>query len=89
MGLVFHGYMFILLCMTLTQHSGITYLWSIRGGGITLPWVYVHSAIYENYVVEWCFIDLWSSRGGGVWLVCHGYMCILLYMKLIQCSGVA
>ena len=21
--------------------------------------------------------------------VCHGYMCILLYMKLIQCSGVA
>ena len=22
-------------------------------------------------------------------LVCHGYMCILLYVKLMQCSGVA
>ena len=21
--------------------------------------------------------------------VCHGYMCIVLYMKLVQCSGVA
>ena len=21
--------------------------------------------------------------------VCHGYMCILLYVKLIECSGVA
>ena len=25
----------------------------------------------------------------GVGSVCHGYMCILLYMKLIGCSGVA
>ena len=21
--------------------------------------------------------------------VCHGYMCILLYVKLVQCSGLA
>ena len=21
--------------------------------------------------------------------VCHGYMCVLLYVKLIECSGVA
>ena len=25
-------------------------IWSIRGGGgVSLPWVYVHSAIYETY----------------------------------------
>ena len=23
----------------------------------------------------------------GVGSVCHGYMCILLYVKLLQCSG--
>ena len=46
----------------------------------------MHSAIYETYLVLWCCIDLWLIRGGSV---CHGYMYILLYMKLIQCSGVA
>ena len=25
----------------------------------------------------------------GMGSVCHGYMCILIYMKLMQCSGVA
>ena len=24
-----------------------------------------------------------------MWSVCHGYMYIILYMRLIQCSGVA
>ena len=27
-----------------------------------------------------------NERGMGS--VCHGYMCILLYMKLMQCSGI-
>ena len=49
----------------------------------------MHSAIYETYVVEWCFIDLWSSRRGRVGLVYHEYMSILLYMELMQHSGVA
>ena len=30
-------------------------------------------------------MDLWSIDGGGVCL--HWYLCILLYVKLIQCSG--
>ena len=46
----------------------------------------MHSAIYESYLVLWCCIDLWLIRAGVT--VCHGYMYILLYMKLIQCSGV-
>ena len=49
--------------------------------GVHLPWVDVHSAIYEADWVKQCCIDLWSIGGGGPW-----YMCILLYMKLIWCS---
>ena len=64
-------------------------LWSIRGGGgVHLPWVYLHSAMYETYVVQWCCIDVWLIRG-GVGSVCHGLICILPYVKLMQCSGVA
>ena len=48
--------------------------------------VYVHSTIYETVLVKWCYKDLLSIRG-GVGSICHGYMCILLYMKLIWCSG--
>ena len=43
-----------------------------------MPWVYVHSAIYETYLVQWFSIDL-CSIGEGVVSV-QGYMCILLYM---------
>ena len=37
-----------------------------RGHGVSLPWVYVHSAIYETYLVQWFFRDLWLTGGGGV-----------------------
>ena len=36
-------------------------------GGVNLPWVYVHSAIYDTYLKR--------------------YMCMLLYVKLLWCSG--
>ena len=46
---------------------------------MSLPWVYVHSAICETYVVQWCCIDLWSVRGGcGVslqWVYVHSAIC--------------
>ena len=50
-----------------------------RRGGVNLTWVYVHCAIYETSVV------LWFSRhlcliGGGVGSICHGYICIVLYI---------
>ena len=32
--------------------------------GVSLPWLYVHSAIHENDLVQWSCIDLWSIRGG-------------------------
>ena len=56
-----------------------------RRGEISLPWVYVHFAIYEilchRGVAEiYCQLN-------GVESVCHGYICILLYVKIIWCSG--
>ena len=43
--------------------------------GVHLTWVDVHVKLYS--------IHLWSIGGGGPW-----YMCILLYVQLIQCSGI-
>ena len=44
----------------------------------------MHSAMWETYSVKLCCTDLWSIGGG---YVCLWYMCILLYVKLIWCSG--
>ena len=44
----------------------------------------MHSAICETYLVYWCCIDLWSIGGG---YICLQYMYILLYVKLLWCSG--
>ena len=46
--------------------------------------VYVHSAICETYIMLFHSIDLWSIRG----YICPGYICIVLYVKLICCSGI-
>ena len=50
--------------------------------GVHLTWVYVHPPICETSWVYQCSMDLWSIWGS----ICHGYMCILLYMKLIECN---
>ena len=51
-----------------------------RGWKFILPWVYVHCAIYETYLVQWFSTDLCSIGGGGGGSICHGYMCIVLYI---------
>ena len=51
--------------------------------GVCLPQVDVHSAIYETYFVQRFSRDQWSIGGGSPL-----YICILLYLKLIQCSGI-
>ena len=85
-GSVCHGYMCILLYVKLNGCNGVSWISGQLEGGVNLPWVYVHSSICEAYWVYWCSIDLWSIGGGSI---CHGYMCILLYMKLIGCNGFA
>ena len=54
--------------------------------GVHLPWVHVHSAIYETYWVYQYCMDLWLIGKGSI---CHGYMCILLYVRLMGCNGFA
>ena len=39
-----------------------------RGVGVSLPWVYAHSAICETYLVWWFSTDLCSIGGGGIHL---------------------
>ena len=46
--------------------------------------VYVHSTICETYLVQWYSIDVWMLGGGTM---CLRYMFILLYVKLMWCSG--
>ena len=58
------------------------------GVGKHLPLVCVHSAIYETYLVYCSFPEIYAQLEEGVELVYHGYMCILLYVKLIWCSGI-
>ena len=41
----------------------------------------------SNVISVVVFRDLCSIGGVGIGLVCHGYICILLYVKLIWCSG--
>ena len=52
-----------------------------RWGGVNLPWLYVHCAIYETDLMSWfsqrSMLD-WR-RGGG----------IVLYMKLVWYNGFA
>ena len=36
------------------------------GGGVSLPWVYVHSSICETYLVYWFSRDLCLNGGRGI-----------------------
>ena len=63
-------------------------LCSFGGEGVViLSWVYVHSSICETYLLLKWFSEIYAGLEEGVESVCHGYMCILLYVKLISFSG--
>ena len=53
--------------------------------GVNLPWVYVHCAISAKFCVVVFKASMLNCRGA----ICHGYMCIVLYMKLIWCNSFA
>ena len=52
------------------------------------PWVNVHCAIYELILCNG-FAEIYAQLEEGWELICHGYMCIVLYMKCIWCNGFA
>ena len=52
-------------------------------------WLYGYMCILlysETYWLYWCSMNLWLIEGRSI---CHGYICILWYVKLIGCDGVA
>ena len=57
------------------------------GGGVSLPWIYVYSAIYETVFGVVVFQRSMLNWRWGRGSVCHEYMYILLCRKLIWCSG--
>ena len=77
---------------------------SMLNWGVNLPWVYVHCAIYETFWCN-AFAEIYVTSamrcakcGVAVlkasllnWGVSffHGYMFIVLYMKLMWCNGFA
>ena len=71
-GSICHGYMWILLYMKLIWCNCFPQIWSIGGGGMGS--VCTGVVVFHRSIVNW-------RRGMGS--ICHGYMCILLYMKLI------
>ena len=43
--------------------------------------------LYETYLV-YGFPEIYAQlEEGEMGSICHGYMCIVLYMKLIWCNG--
>ena len=83
-GSISHWYICILLYVWLMGCNGVAQInCHLR---VCLPWIYVHSAICEMNWLYWCSINLWSIGG---WSFCQGYMCIILYMKLIGCNTFA
>ena len=66
-----------LFCVVLFYRSVV----NLRRGTL----VYVHSTICQTYLVQWYSIHLWSTGGG---FICPKYMCILIYVKTIQCSDI-
>ena len=76
--------MCILLYVKFTSCCGIPQFYG-QSEEVHLAFIYVHSSTCKTYLVQWYSIDLWSIGGG---YICPGYMCILLYMKIIWCSGI-
>ena len=53
--------------------------WIGGGGGVSLPWVYVHSSICETYLLyRFSIYPCWIGGGGGVsmpWVYEHSSIC--------------
>ena len=51
-GSICHGYICIVLCMKCIWCNGFPEIHAqLTGGGVNLPWVYMHCAMYETYLV--------------------------------------
>ena len=76
------------ICETDLVYWFSRYLCSIGGGGTSAFGICAFSymsnlfgvVVFQRFMLDWRM---------GMESVCHGYMCILVYVKRILCSGVA
>ena len=77
-GSICNRYMCILLYVKCIWCSGVAWIYDhLRG--VHLPWVCVHCAIYETYLVSWFSTDL-CSIAGGRWGQSAIGICAFCYM---------
>ena len=58
-----------------TKYEELLFLSDILVGASSYMWNWFGVVVFQRFMVDWGY-------------VCHGYMCIFLYVKLIWCSGV-
>ena len=80
-------YLCILLYVKLIQARGLPQMYGQleEGWGMSAQ-VSVHTSIFKTYAVKGSSTDVWSFGGEGE-ICLHWYLCILLYLKCSQCSG--
>ena len=80
-------YVCILLYVKLIQARGLPQMYGqLEEGWGMSALVSVHTSIFKTYAVKGSSTDVWSFGGGGG-ICLHWYLCILLYLKCSQCSG--
>ena len=86
MGSICHRYMWILLYMKLVWCNGFPKIFAGLEEGVGVQSVIGICALCYIYMkLNWCngFPEIYAQLGEGWGSICHGYMCIVLYMKLI------
>ena len=91
-GSICQGYMCILLYVKLIECNGFAYIYARLEEGHVIV---LHRSLVECrgcmllYMQNiWCsgFPEIYAQLEEGVGSICHGNMCIVLYMKLISVS---
>ena len=89
MGSICHAYMCIVLYMKLIWCNGFAEIYAQLEGVNCHRYMYI--ILYINRSVMGCATFSVAVLKGSMLdlgvLICHGYMCIVLYMKLIWCNG--
>ena len=84
-GSICHGYMCILLYVRLVRCNSVAWIYGKLAGGPSAMGICAFCYIWnllDVVVLHGSMVNWWGS-------ICHGYMCILLYVTLMGCNGAA
>ena len=81
-------YVHFAIYLKLTCYCSILYIYSHLGGGMSVLGICTFCYMWNlHYIVVYHRSLIDGGWGWGVY-ICPGYMCIVLCVKLIQCSGI-